>query len=937
MHRAADLRARRPGGHVRYPVAVNVPQSRDRGAELVVGRDRRAAGRGAGYLHGALYGAAAVHKQDIHRAGASAQGRARRDVGRPVAVQIPYSGDRPPKGIRVGKRGAVGSRAAYLGGPLYGAVAVHEQDVESSAAGPAGIVARSACRKIRHPVAVKIPDSGDRGAEHVVVCKRGAVGRGVAYLGGQLYPAVPVEQHDVERAASLPAGVVARGACRNVRHPVAVKIPDAGDRPPEPVKVCKQRAVGGAAVYLDGAPRRAVRVHQHDMHRAAADAARVVLGRACRDVWYPVAVDIPDAGHRGAEPVAGGKDRIAVLRPAYLDRALGRAVGPQAYAVHRARVGPGSVGSVRAGRKIRGAPVRPPDGQGEPELVVVGKRGAVWGDVVYLGGPLYGAVAVHQHHVDGAAAGPARIVLGRAGGQIRYPVAVNIPDVQHGAPKVVSVGKRRAVGSRAVYLDGALYGAVAVHEHYMNRAAVGAALVVEGGAGRDVRYPVAVQVPDAGNGYAKQVKAAKRRAVGRRAVYLGGALYCAVAVHEHDVDLAAPRRAGGQVRYPVAVQVPYTRDRRPKEGIVGKRGAVGRRAVYLGGLFYGAVAVHKQDMHGAAVGAALVVLGRAGGQVRHPVAVQVPHVRDRRAELVAVGKRGAVGRPAAYLRDALCGAVRVHEHHLQRPARAALARGVVDAPHEVGHAVAVKVAHYSQRLPKLRVVAKRQHGPEAAGQLCGVRRIRAVVGVRLGAPERDEQVVLAGRVDAHRKLERARLCFCKHEPVPLARPVPRRAVQSLERDVGTRPPHRRAAAPLHGKVGRAARRLKVDGPEPAHLRVRLGVEHPNLRLGARLCRAERGGCEQHHECPAQVRHVIQSLRRRPRAPVPGGPRSCPPPSLIYTSGPAYTRAGPADPPPPPKTACVVFRAASDLRAPAPGAIIKVVSLGAFSAPYRNVR
>ena len=185
----------------------------------------------------------------------------------------------------------------------------------------------------------------------------------------------------------------------------------------------------------------------------------------------------------------------------------------------------------------------------------------------------------------------------------------------------------------------------------MDGAGVGSALVVPCRPHCHVGRPVAVQIAQQRHGSAESVAGGKLRAVGRRGIYLGCALYGAVRFEEQHVDgsgVAGVRAffAGphGQVHRPVAVEIAQGRRRRSEPVAVFKLRSVGRRVVDLGRPFHGAVRVHVHYVDGAGVRRGAVVLVGPHCQIRHPVAVQIADGCDRCAEKVVRCKLRPVGR-----------------------------------------------------------------------------------------------------------------------------------------------------------------------------------------------------------------------------------------------------------------------------------------------------
>ena len=106
----------------------------------------------------------------------------------------------------------------------------------------------------------------------------------------------------------------------------------------------------------------------------------------------------------------------------------------------------------------------------------------------------------------------------------------------------------------------------------------------------------------------------------------------------------------------------------------------------------------SNDMHCSPVNAArLHAAINAGYKVGYAVAVKVAHGCHGFAKVVIVGQDGTVWRGAVDLRGALYSAVGVHQHDVHGApavvARNTLAVVAIGAGCQVGHAVAVKVAH----------------------------------------------------------------------------------------------------------------------------------------------------------------------------------------------------------------------------------------------------
>ena len=212
--------------------------------------------------------------------------------------------------------------------------------------GAAVVVAGGAGDDVRIAVAVGVTRAGDAAAKRVA--------RAVAAQRRE-NRAVAARPH-ARRAGVVAAPVVVRGAARDLGVAVAVDVAGAGHRRahgvagevavprverrarsgehPDAAAVHAVVVVAGSsggevgrAVVVDvahAAHRRAERVPGvitlerlqdravaagHDQHEASVGAVAVVTGRADRDVAGAIAVDVADAGHRGAHRVAGSGGR----------------------------------------------------------------------------------------------------------------------------------------------------------------------------------------------------------------------------------------------------------------------------------------------------------------------------------------------------------------------------------------------------------------------------------------------------------------------------------------------------------------------------------------------------------------------------------------------------------------------------------------------------
>ena len=137
------------------------------------------------------------------------------------------------------------------------------------------------------------------------------------------------------------------------------------------------------------------------------------------------------------------------------------------------------------------------------------------GGAVDLRGEPYRAVRVHQHHVNGAPVGAARAAVpGGARRQVRYRVAVDVAHGRDGRPEFVPGRQVWTVVRAAVDLRGVRPRAAGPHQHDVHGARVGAArAAVPGGARRQVRHAVSVDVADGRHGRPEVVPVVQGRAV----------------------------------------------------------------------------------------------------------------------------------------------------------------------------------------------------------------------------------------------------------------------------------------------------------------------------------------------------------------------------------------------------------------------------------------
>ena len=305
----------------------------------------------------------------------------------------------------------------------------------------------------------------------VQAVQAGAAVRVVVDLKGALCRAVRIHQHYVHGALVGASRVVLVGADCQIGHAVAVQVARGRERYTEFVVVLQVGAAVRVVGDLGRVACRAVCVHQHDVHGAPAGAARVVLGGARRQVRHAVAVDVARGRGRCPEAASVGQLRAAVHVVGDLGRAACRAARVHQHDVHGApaHVVPGGARH-QVGHRVA---IQVQGRHGCPKIIGVGQPRAAVQVVGDLGRAACRAVCAHQHDVYGApvgvGAGAARVVLGGAHRQVGHRVAVEVQG-RHGSPKVVSVCQRGAVCYAAVDLHGALYSAVAVHQHEVHGA-----------------------------------------------------------------------------------------------------------------------------------------------------------------------------------------------------------------------------------------------------------------------------------------------------------------------------------------------------------------------------------------------------------------------------------------------------------------------------------
>ena len=366
----------------------------------------------------------------------------------------------------------------------------------------------------------------------------------------------------------------------DLRYHVPVKVSDGRNGCAKVVKVSQLRAVGGAVRYCRRPLDASVSLHEHYEH-----------------------------------PAPGRPPSLVVVMP-----------------------GPGS--DVRDAVPVKVAHAC----HGGAEVVVVAQGGAVCTVAFYDRGSLYAAVMIHEHHVHGAPVVPSGVVPGRAGSDVRDAVPVKVVYACHGGAEVVTVGQVGTVGGVVVYLHGARYPAVIVHEKQVHGAPVFPPGVVPGRAGSYVDYAVSIQVP-----------------------YL-------LHVPSHPVALL-------------------------------ERGCVPHVVAYLQRALEGVVCVGKHQVQRAPVVPSGVVPGGTGYYLRRAVHVKVAQDRHRRAEFVVCMQGGTVGGGFVYHDCALCSPVIIQEEVVQRPLPAVRPGG---AYHYVRAAAAVDVSHSLHRTSKGSCASKRR-------------------------------------------------------------------------------------------------------------------------------------------------------------------------------------------------------------------------------------
>ena len=235
MHGAVRLRPRRAGGAYRVahgphgevagPVAVYVPDGGHRRTEIV-----QSGGQQRDHPRRALYCPVRVHKEDID--GAVVGGPRRQIVG-PVAVHVPYAGDRISEPVAVAEVRAARRPVVYHRSTLCRPVGVEQHEVQGAPVGARGAGSRGRHgrvrsvrpdRNVRYAVPVQIPDGGHRRAEIVAVGQGRAAAGAARDLCNFVDRAVRVHQGHIDRAPVGPPRVVPVRAHRQVGHSVGVEI-----------------------------------------------------------------------------------------------------------------------------------------------------------------------------------------------------------------------------------------------------------------------------------------------------------------------------------------------------------------------------------------------------------------------------------------------------------------------------------------------------------------------------------------------------------------------------------------------------------------------------------------------------------------------------------------------------------------------------------------
>ena len=307
-------------------------------------------------------------------------------------------------------------------------------------------------------------------------------------------------------------------------------------------------------------------------------------------------------------------------------------------------------------------------------------------------------------------------------GEAPGPVAVGVAEPgQRRGELVLPVDRAREAPRGVADLGVRLHGAVGVHEQHPHGAVVGPAVVVAAGAGREVRDRVTVEVVEGGDGAAEEVGVVQRPGEPAGGVADPGVrLHGAVGVekeHPHRAAIGAtvvhPARAHREVGDAVAVEVPEPAHRGPEEVRVRERvGQTPFGRADLAVRLHGPVGVHEEDPDRPALGATVVVEGRAGGEVGHAIAVEVPQGGDGPPEVVEVVEHAR--KAPVELADLLVGLHRPVGVEEEDPQRSVLGAAVVigrGGGDEIADRVPVEITGKGQREAELVVVVERSGEP----------------------------------------------------------------------------------------------------------------------------------------------------------------------------------------------------------------------------------
>lgn len=183
--------------------------------------------------------------------------------------------------------------------------AVHEQDPDRALIRAAIIIPGGSDRQIREPAVVEIANAGDRGAEVIISIQVTVKSpRAVGHFLPSINSTTRFHHQDPDRARVVGAVVIIRGAYRQIRDPVAVQVPGAGNRAAEAVIVIEVPVkAAGALRYLLLLPDPAPGIEKQYPQATPIHATIVIPGRPGREVKSAIAVEITDTRNRTAKQV----------------------------------------------------------------------------------------------------------------------------------------------------------------------------------------------------------------------------------------------------------------------------------------------------------------------------------------------------------------------------------------------------------------------------------------------------------------------------------------------------------------------------------------------------------------------------------------------------------------------------------------------------------